>query len=105
MGKGEISKKRAGFKTVQDHELPGFPRVPTIRSRPSVTLSPAVLLRGQAPQRPGREGIRVLREKVDTVIIIPNDRLLQVVEKKTCHHRRLQGRRRRARRACRASRT
>lgn len=29
------------------------------------------------------EGIRVLREKVDTVIIIPNDRLLQVVEKRT----------------------
>lgn len=29
------------------------------------------------------EGIRMLREKVDTVIIIPNDRLLQVVEKRT----------------------
>lgn len=29
------------------------------------------------------EGIRALREKVDTVIIIPNDRLLQVVEKRT----------------------
>ena len=29
------------------------------------------------------EGIRELREKVDTVIIIPNDRLLQVVEKRT----------------------
>ncbi len=29
------------------------------------------------------EGIRTLREKVDTVIIIPNDRLLQVVEKRT----------------------
>src|SRR5438045_901842 len=29
------------------------------------------------------EGIRTLREKVDTLIIIPNDRLLQVVEKRT----------------------
>ncbi len=29
------------------------------------------------------EGIRTLREKVDTVIVIPNDRLLQVVEKRT----------------------
>jgi cell division protein FtsZ len=29
------------------------------------------------------QGIRVLREKVDTLIIIPNDRLLQVVEKRT----------------------
>ncbi|GBE57948.1 cell division protein FtsZ [bacterium BMS3Abin01] len=29
------------------------------------------------------EGIQVLREAVDTVIIIPNDRLLQVVEKRT----------------------
>ncbi|MCL5292051.1 MAG: cell division protein FtsZ, partial [Actinobacteria bacterium] len=29
------------------------------------------------------EGIKTLREKVDTLIIIPNDRLLQVVEKKT----------------------
>jgi cell division protein FtsZ len=29
------------------------------------------------------EGIRALREKVDTLIIIPNDRLLQVVEKRT----------------------
>ncbi|MHB1390490.1 MAG: cell division protein FtsZ [Thermoleophilia bacterium] len=29
------------------------------------------------------EGIRMLREKVDTVIVIPNDRLLQVVEKRT----------------------
>src|ERR1051325_7038915 len=29
------------------------------------------------------QGIRELREKVDTLIIIPNDRLLQVVEKRT----------------------
>ena len=29
------------------------------------------------------QGIRTLREKVDTLIIIPNDRLLQVVEKRT----------------------
>ncbi len=29
------------------------------------------------------EGIEILKEKVDTLIIIPNDRLLQVVEKRT----------------------
>ncbi len=34
------------------------------------------------PARP-RSGIETLAKKVDTLIIIPNDRLLQVVEKKT----------------------
>ena len=29
------------------------------------------------------QGVKILREKVDTLIIIPNDRLLQVVEKRT----------------------
>ena len=29
------------------------------------------------------QGMKILREKVDTLIIIPNDRLLQVVEKRT----------------------
>ncbi|HVG68181.1 MAG TPA: cell division protein FtsZ, partial [Gaiellales bacterium] len=29
------------------------------------------------------QGVKALREKVDTLIIIPNDRLLQVVEKRT----------------------
>jgi cell division protein FtsZ len=37
--------------------------------------------RKRADQAEG--GIRQLREKVDTLIIIPNDRLLQVVEKRT----------------------
>ena len=40
------------------------------------------------------EGIRTLKEKVDTLIIIPNDRLLQVIDQKTTHGQRLQGGRR-----------
>src|SRR5579862_9173744 len=38
---------------------------------------------GQKRGDQAEQGIRVLREKVDTLIIIPNDRLLQVVEKRT----------------------
>ena len=40
-------------------------------------------LRGQAPRPSGRGRHPELREKVDTLIIIPNDRLLQVVERRT----------------------
>ena len=36
---------------------------------------------GKRRARQAEEGIRELREKVDTLIIIPNDRLLQVVER------------------------
>ena len=44
----------------------------------------AVLVRGQAPARIRRRtASRALRGKVDTLIIIPNDRLLQVVERRT----------------------
>ncbi|HVI19298.1 MAG TPA: cell division protein FtsZ, partial [Gaiellales bacterium] len=38
---------------------------------------------GQKRGDQAEQGIRALREKVDTLIIIPNDRLLQVVEKRT----------------------
>lgn len=38
---------------------------------------------GRRRMRQAEEGIRVLREKVDTLITIPNDRLLQVVDKNT----------------------
>src|SRR6478752_3021486 len=38
---------------------------------------------GQKRGDQAEQGIRTLREKVDTLIIIPNDRLLQVVEKRT----------------------
>jgi len=38
---------------------------------------------GQKRGDQAEQGIRELREKVDTLIIIPNDRLLQVVEKRT----------------------
>ena len=38
---------------------------------------------GRRRQSYAEKGIQVLREKVDTLITIPNDRLLQVVEKKT----------------------
>jgi len=38
---------------------------------------------GKRRARQAEEGIRALRDKVDTLIIIPNDRLLQVVERRT----------------------
>ncbi len=38
---------------------------------------------GKRRARQAEDGIRVLSDKVDTLIIIPNDRLLQVVEKRT----------------------
>jgi len=38
---------------------------------------------GKRRARQAEDGIRALREKVDTLIIIPNDRLLQVVERRT----------------------
>ncbi|UNC92870.1 cell division protein FtsZ [Candidatus Contubernalis alkaliaceticus] len=38
---------------------------------------------GRKRRSQAEEGIEVLKEKVDTLIIIPNDRLLQVVEKRT----------------------
>ena len=43
----------------------------------------AVRLRGQAPRAAGRAGDPELADKVDTLIVIENDRLLQVVEKQT----------------------
>ena len=43
----------------------------------------AVRLRGAPPRPAGRAGDRELAEKVDTLIVIENDRLLQVVEKRT----------------------
>jgi len=38
---------------------------------------------GKRRARQAEDGIQTLREKVDTLIIIPNDRLLQVVERRT----------------------
>ena len=38
---------------------------------------------GKRRARQAEDGIQSLREKVDTLIIIPNDRLLQVVERRT----------------------
>jgi cell division protein FtsZ len=38
---------------------------------------------GKRRARQAEDGIQALREKVDTLIIIPNDRLLQVVERRT----------------------
>ena len=38
---------------------------------------------GKRRARQAEDGIRELREKVDTLIVIPNDRLLQVVERRT----------------------
>ena len=41
------------------------------------------MFEGKRRARQAEDGIRELREKVDTLIIIPNDRLLQVVERRT----------------------
>jgi len=38
---------------------------------------------GRRRQQAAEKGINLLREKVDTLIVIPNDRLLQVVDKRT----------------------
>jgi len=38
---------------------------------------------GRTRQRQAAEGIARIKEKVDTLIVIPNDRLMQVVEKRT----------------------
>src|SRR5690606_19909833 len=38
---------------------------------------------GRRRQQRAEKGIELLREKVDTLIVIPNDRLLQVAEKRT----------------------
>ncbi|NLA27004.1 MAG: cell division protein FtsZ [Firmicutes bacterium] len=38
---------------------------------------------GRKRQRQAEEGIAILQEKVDTLITIPNDRLFQVIEKRT----------------------
>ena len=43
----------------------------------------AVRLRGPRAHRAGRAGSQTLRENVDTLIVIENDRLLQVVERST----------------------
>ena len=40
-------------------------------------------LKGRKRQQQALEGIARLKETVDTLIVIPNDRLLQVVEKRT----------------------
>ena len=44
---------------------------------------PPVRLRGPPPLGAGRQGIQRLKEKVDTLIVIPNDRLLTVSNEKT----------------------
>ena len=42
---------------------------------------PAVRVRGQAPGHSAEEGIAALREEVDTLIVIPNDRLLSISDR------------------------
>ena len=56
----------------------------------------AVPLRGHAPQAPADAGVDALRSACDTVIVIPNDRLLEVLDKYTVDARRVPDRRRRA---------
>jgi Cell division GTPase len=43
----------------------------------------AVPVRGHAPQEAGEDGVAALREACDTLIVIPNDRLLEVLDKST----------------------
>ena len=50
---------------------------PEARGRPSV-WSPPVLVRGRASRGQADAGIDLLREACDTLIVIPNDRLLQL---------------------------
>ena len=55
----------------------------------------AVRVRGPRARRAGRgQGSRASRDRVDTLIVIENDRLLQVVEKKTLDRRGVPDRRR-----------
>ena len=44
---------------------------------------PAVRLRGHPPRQAGRQGHRALAGEVDTLIVVPNDRLLSVLERNT----------------------
>lgn len=65
----------------------GAPVVAEI-AREVAALTVAVVTRpfsfeGRRRMRQAEEGIANLRQKVDTLIVIPNDRLLQVVDKKT----------------------
>ncbi len=68
----------------------GTGAAPTIAevAREEGTLTVGVVTRpfsfeGRKRQVHAEEGIKELKEKVDTLIVIPNDRLLQVVEKRT----------------------
>ena len=47
---------------------------------------------GLRRQKSAEEGIANLQGRVDTLITIPNERLMQVVDKKTPDRRRVQGR-------------
>ncbi len=38
---------------------------------------------GPARMRKAKEGLKILKDKVDTLLVIPNDRLLELVDKKT----------------------
>ena len=46
-------------------------------------VTPSVRVRGLAAPRQAEEGITRLREQVDTLIVIPNEKLLAVVERRT----------------------
>ena len=71
----------------------GAPVVATHRPRPRRAdhrrRHPPVHLRGPASRQPGRAGIDALRDEVDTLIVIPNDRLLSISDRNVVDARRL----------------
>lgn len=67
---------------------PGLPVVAEIAREDIGALTVGVVTKpfgfeGRRRKMQAEDGIRLLSQKVDTLIIIPNDRLLQIVEKKT----------------------
>ena len=63
---------------------PSWPRSPARRSAPlpGVVTKP-FSFEGRLRRNQADQGIDLLSQKVDTLIVIPNDRLLEIVDKKT----------------------
>ena len=78
--------------------LPSSPRSRAKRSArsPVGIVTKPFSFEGRLRRNQAEQGIDLLSQKVDTLIVIPNDRLLEIVDKKTTHARRLPHRRRHA---------
>src|SRR5204862_7850018 len=55
----------------------------SLRARAGGVVTRPFAFEGRKRSMQAEDGIRKLKEKVDTLIVIPNDRLLQVVDDKT----------------------